>query len=108
MKDKEREHRKADLDALHTKKLMMLKMLEKRGLRVFTLRERFEEHQESEIVVTDTLYPGVVIESHGRSMEITNEQKNVVVPFNPESGRIEERPGGGAGRGAAAGAPSEK
>jgi len=108
MKDKEREHRKADLDALHTKKLMMLKMLEKRGLRVFTLRERFEEHQESEVVVTDTLYPGVVIESHGRSMEITNEKRNVVITFNPESGRIEERPGGGAGRGTAAGAPSEK
>ncbi|MEE8441598.1 MAG: flagellar assembly protein A [Spirochaetia bacterium] len=94
MKDKQRGHRKPELDALHTKKLMMLKMLEKRGLRVFTLRERFEEHQESEIAVTGTLYPGVVFESHGRSLEITSEKKGVVITFNLERGRIEERPAG--------------
>ncbi|MBU8913083.1 MAG: FapA family protein [Spirochaetales bacterium] len=97
MREKEREHRKADLDALHTRKLMMLKLLEKRGLRVFTLRERLEEHQEGEIVVTGTLHPGVVFESHGRSLEVKSEKKNVVITFSPESGRLEERPGAGAG-----------
>jgi len=96
MKEKEREPRQADLDALHTRKLMTLKMLEKRGLRVFTLRERLEEHQESDIVVTGTLHPGVVFECHGRTLEIKREKKNVVIAFNPRSGRIEERPGSGA------------
>lgn len=91
MKDAERSGERGRLDQLHTKKLQMLKALEKRGLRVFTYRERFEEHHESEIVVKGTLYPGVVIETHGRTLEITSPRKNVIISFSPETGRIEER-----------------
>jgi uncharacterized protein (DUF342 family) len=89
LRDKAREHNKSELDNLHAKKLMLLKTIEKRGLRVFTLRERFEEHQESSIVVRGTMYPGVVFESHGRSLPIETERKNTVVAFSPESGKIE-------------------
>ncbi|MFW5788935.1 MAG: flagellar assembly protein A [Spirochaetota bacterium] len=91
MKEAERSGERGRLDQLHTRKLQMLKALEKRGLRIFTYRERFEEHHESEIVVKGTLYPGVVIETHGRTLEITSPRKNVIVSFSPETGRIEER-----------------
>ncbi|MFW5683210.1 MAG: flagellar assembly protein A [Spirochaetota bacterium] len=91
MKDAERSGDRSALDALHQKKLQMLKLLEKRGLRVFTYRERFEEHHESAIRVKGTLHPGVVIETHGRSLEITSPRKNVMITFSPETGRIEEQ-----------------
>jgi hypothetical protein len=91
MKAAERSGGGPNLDELHTKKLAMLKQLEKRGLRAFTLRERFEEHHESELVVHGTLWPGVVIETHGRSMEVTAPKKNVILTFSPRSGQIEER-----------------
>ena len=89
MKAAEREGDKAKLNALHKKKLQMLKLLEKRGLRVFTYRERFEEHHESEIKVTGTLYPGVVVQTHGRTLEVAEPQKNVILTFNPKSGQID-------------------
>ncbi|MFW6260410.1 MAG: flagellar assembly protein A [Spirochaetota bacterium] len=91
MKDAERSGERGRLDQLHAKKLQMMKALEKRGLRVFTYRERFEEHHESQIVVSGTIYPGVVIETHGRTLEITAARKNVIISFSPETGRIEER-----------------
>ncbi len=91
MRESERDSASASLDQLHRRKLEMLKLLEKRGLRVFTYRERFEEHHESQIVVKGTIYPGVVIETHGRHMEVTTPRKNVIISFSPETGRIEER-----------------
>jgi uncharacterized protein (DUF342 family) len=93
MKEAQRSADRSELDTLHTRKLQMLKLIEKRGLRVFTYRERFEEHHESEIVVKGTIYPGVVIETHGRTMEITTPRKNIIIAFSPETGRIEERSG---------------
>jgi len=90
MKGAERSGKSAELDTLHAQKLGYLKLLEKRGLRVFTLRERFEEHHDSSLKVTGTLWPGVTIETHGRSLEITSPKKNVIIWFDPKSGRIEE------------------
>ncbi|MFW5848761.1 MAG: flagellar assembly protein A [Spirochaetota bacterium] len=91
MKDIERSGTRAALDKLHARKLQLLKLLERRGLQVFTYRERFEEHHDSQIVVKGTIYPGVTIETHGRVWEITEPKKNVVITFSPETGRIEER-----------------
>ena len=71
------------------RKRQVLKEVEKRSVRLFTLRERFEEHYPAEITVRGTLYPGVVFESHGRTREITKERKNVTVAFDRESGHIE-------------------
>jgi len=89
IREKQRERVKSELESLHARKLLLLKTLEKRGLRVFTLRERFEEHQESSVVVRGKMYPGVVFESHGRTLKIEAERENSRVTFNLESGRIE-------------------
>lgn len=90
LKEKQRGGDQTAINELHAKKLAMLKTLEKRGLRVFTLRERFEEHFDSEIVVHGTVYPGVVLESHGRTVEITAPKKDVSFTFDRVSGRIIE------------------
>lgn len=70
-------------------KLRLMKIMEKRSLRLFDLRERFEEHHESRVEVRGTLYPGVVFETHGRVHEVTSAQKAVIVEFEQKSGRIE-------------------
>ncbi len=80
------------LEALRVEKRKLLKIMEKRSLRVFTLRERFEEHNDSRIVVTGTVYPGVVVESHGRVHEISQPKKGVCIRFDEETGRIVEEP----------------
>jgi hypothetical protein len=69
-----------------------MKMIEKIGVHLFNLREKFEEHHPSEIKVMGTAFPGVVFESHGRFHEIIREKKGIIVYFNPEVGHIEEKP----------------
>ncbi|ADN01012.1 flagellar assembly protein A [Spirochaeta thermophila] len=77
---------------LHARKFRLLKIMEKRSFRLFTLRERFEQHFESSIIVHGTIHPGVVIESHGRIHEIRSPQRAVRITFDPQSGRIEINP----------------
>ncbi len=72
------------------RKIQIMKLLEKRGERLFWLRERFEQHFPSNVEVRGTIYPGVVLESHDRILEITVEKKNVRFTFNQDSGRIVE------------------
>jgi len=88
----EKEGDNKELKTTRIQKLKFMKMIEKRGLRLFTLRERFEEHFESNITVRGTLYPGVILESHGRYHEITSEKKNLIINFNLQTGKIEEKP----------------
>ncbi len=88
----EKEGSKAKLKNARLQKVKMMKIMEKRGVRLFTLRERFEEHFPSEIKVRGTLYPGVILESHGRYHEITSEKKNLIITFNLQTGKIEETP----------------
>lgn len=78
----------ARLATLRKEKVQLLKGIEKRGVKLFILREKFETHVESSVSVTDTLYPGVVFECHGRQHEVKKARKGVRVTFNPESGRI--------------------
>lgn len=92
MRQLEKEGEKTKLKNARMQKLKLMKLMEKRGLRLFTLRERFEEHFESNITVRGTLYPGVLLESHGRYHEITTEKKNLIITFNLETGKIEESP----------------
>ena len=70
----------------------MLKAIEAKSFRLFTLRESFEEHTPSEVVINGTLFPGVVFESHGRYYDIKTEKRQVVIRFNEKLGQIEERP----------------
>jgi len=86
----ENEGSKNKLKNARMTKLKLMKVLEKRGVRLFTLRERFEEHFASDLIIRGTIYPGVILESHGRYHEIKTEKKNLLIKFNLETGRIEE------------------
>lgn len=81
-----------ELTALYHEKSKLLRIMEKRNVRLFTMRERFEEHFESEVRVRGTIYPGTTLESHGRMVEILTPKKQVSYVFNTTAGRIEERP----------------
>jgi len=86
----ENEGSKNKLKNARMTKLKLMKVLEKRGVRLFTLRERFEEHFASDLIIRGTIYPGVILESHGRYHEIKTEKKKLLIKFNLETGRIEE------------------
>lgn len=77
------------LQRLRQEKVQLLKLMEKRGLRLFTLRERFEQHFPSKIIITGEVHPGTVFESHGRMYEITALRKSVAVEFNAQTGNID-------------------
>jgi uncharacterized protein (DUF342 family) len=80
------------LQSARAEKIKLMKKLEQLNLRVFTLREKFEEHYVSEVLIRGTVYPGVVIESHDRYYEIQQIRSRVVFFFDRESGRIKEKP----------------
>lgn len=80
------------LMALRRKKVQILKILEKKGIKNFFLKEKFEVHFDSEICVTSTIYPGVIFESHGRTLEIKEKLNSVTVYFDSSSGKIATRP----------------
>lgn len=80
------------LDEVRQDKTKLLKLIEKRSLRVFDLRERFEEHHESAVVVRGVVHPGVVLESHNRFLEIQNRKERVAFTFDVQLGRIVEKP----------------
>lgn len=80
-----------NIDGLGAEKVRLLKLLEKYGMKLFTLREKFEEHFPSEIRVRGNIFPGVVMESHGRYYEIKQRRSQVVFFFNRETGRIQEK-----------------
>ncbi len=89
MKRYEEQGQRNKLEKVRREKLKNLKIIEKRSMRLFTLRERYEEHFKSEVVVRGSLYPGVVIESHGRFFETAKPLKNITIRFNQKNGRIE-------------------
>ncbi len=80
------------LDEVRQDKTKLLKLLEKRGLRVFDLRERFEEHHDSAVVVRGVVHPGVILESHNRFLEIQSRKERVAFAFDVQLGRIVEKP----------------
>ncbi|MCP5453389.1 MAG: DUF342 domain-containing protein [Spirochaetaceae bacterium] len=81
-----------NLDKVRQEKLRLVKLLEQRSLRVFELREKFEEHFPGEIVVRGTVFAGVVIESHNRFHEVRQAKQKVAFSFDPQLGRVVERP----------------
>jgi uncharacterized protein (DUF342 family) len=81
----------AQVETAGAEKVRLLKLLEQHNLKIFTLREKFEEHHDSEIRIKGTVYPGVVMESHNRYYEITERRQGVVFYFSRETGRIMER-----------------
>ena len=83
---------KAGLEDLGREKARRLDILERRSMRLLSLREMFETHSPSQVVVPGTLHPGVVFECHGRTLEIDSPRARVAVSFNQVAGRIEVRP----------------
>jgi uncharacterized protein (DUF342 family) len=79
------------LDAVRTEKIKLMKRLEQLNFKVFTLREKFEEHYDSEIRIRGTIHPGVIIESHDRYYEVQQTRSGVIFYFDRESGRIKEK-----------------
>ncbi len=73
---------------MRSEKLKMMKIIEKRSMRVLMLRERFEEHHTSELLVRGKVFPGVILESHGRTHEVKEESANVTFYFDLETGHI--------------------
>ncbi|MDC7218801.1 MAG: FapA family protein [Spirochaetales bacterium] len=74
------------------KKVRMLKTLEKKNVKLFLLREKFEEHFDSTIKITGELHEGTVFHSHGRKLDITVKKRSVEIFFDRESGKICEKP----------------
>ncbi|MDR1178260.1 MAG: FapA family protein, partial [Spirochaetaceae bacterium] len=81
-----------ELAEARTAKLRLMKILEQYNLKVFNLREKFEEHHDSEITVRGTVFPGVVMESHDRYYEVKQKRSRVIFYFDREQGRIQEKP----------------
>jgi hypothetical protein len=88
----EKNGERGKLEKVRKEKLKLLKIMEKRSYRLFTFRERFEEHFPSEIKIRGILYPGVIVESHGRYYEAKDEKKSIKLVFDQEIGQIKEEP----------------
>jgi uncharacterized protein (DUF342 family) len=73
------------------KKVLMLKMLEKRNLKLINLRDKFDLHCASEILIHENIFPGVSIESHGRLFEVKTKKSRIKIVFNENTGHIEEQ-----------------
>ena len=86
------ENKKPIPEDIRIEKIRLVKLLEQLNIKVFNLREKFEEHFDSEIRINGTVYPGVVIESHNRYYEIQEKRSGVIFYFDRESGRIKEEP----------------
>ncbi len=80
------------LEDLHAEKRRNLQQIQMHSKRIFILQERFEQHFPSEIAVRGVIYPGVVLNSHGRRREIKTALREVIFYFNTTTGRIEEKP----------------
>jgi uncharacterized protein (DUF342 family) len=87
--EKNKDQRK--LQSCHTEKLKIMKQIEKLNNQLLILREKFEEHFPGEIIVRGTIYPGVVIESHGRYYEVKQLKTRLRLIFDQESGKIVEK-----------------
>jgi uncharacterized protein (DUF342 family) len=72
-------------------KVQAMKLIEQRKMRLITLRDRYDEHVPSDVVVRGTLFPGTVLESHGRRYETRTEKKMISLHFDPVQGRIVEK-----------------
>ncbi|HET6450455.1 MAG TPA: flagellar assembly protein A [Spirochaetia bacterium] len=81
----------AMLARARAQKVQAMKLIETHKMRLITMRDRYEEHVPSEVVVRGTLYPGAVLESHGRRYETRTEKKMITLHFDPVRGAIVEK-----------------
>jgi uncharacterized protein len=81
----------ASLARVRAQKLTAMKLMEQRKLRLIALHDKYDEHVPSEIVVRGTLFPGVIVECHGRRYESRTEKKMITLHFDPQLGKIVEK-----------------
>ena len=88
MKTAEHKGQQKKLIALRKKKFHFLKIQEKKVVKNFLMKDKFELHFDSEIRVDGTIFPGTEFESHGRTLKITENLTSVIVYFNSNTGKI--------------------
>jgi uncharacterized protein (DUF342 family) len=81
----------AALSHMRAEKAQLLNAIEQRKLRLIGLHDTFNMHSPSEIFVRGTLFPGAVIESHGRRWETRTEKNMITLFFDQVQGKIVER-----------------
>ncbi len=81
-----------NVDEIRQKKVKLLKRNNVLNVRIFNLKENFEFHIPSKIIVKGSIYPGVVLETHGRYFEIMEKQDSVVFDFDEKTGQIFSSP----------------
>ena len=77
-----------EIDEIRKKKVKLMKRNSALQIRIFNLKENFEFHIPSSIKVLGTIYPGVVLESHGRYFEVFEKQSKVEFKFDEVNGNI--------------------
>jgi hypothetical protein len=81
----------AALGQARARKLTLMKLMEQRKLRLIGLRDKFDEHVPAVVEVRGTLYPGAILESHGRRYETRVEKKMIKLHFDATAGKIVEK-----------------
>ena len=76
------------IQELREQKVILLKSNTALGIKIFKLKENFESHIPSEVKITGTVYPGVILESHGRYYEVREPASHVIFTFDSKQGRI--------------------
>ena len=76
------------IQELREQKVILLKSNTALGIKIFKLKENFESHIPSEVKITGTVYPGVILESHGRYYEVHEPASHVIFTFDSKQGRI--------------------
>lgn len=77
-----------DIEELRNRKVKLIKRNSALTIRIFNLKENFETHIPSKIIVSGVAYPGVVLESHGRYFEIMETHHHVFFEFDEKTGQI--------------------
>ncbi|WP_038107127.1 FapA family protein [Treponema pedis] len=77
-----------NIEELRTRKVKLIKRNSALTIRIFNLKENFETHIPSKIVVSGDVYPGVVLESHGRYFEVMETHHHVFFTFDEKTGQI--------------------
>ena len=81
-----------EIDEARKTKVRLMKRNSALQIRIFNLKENFEFHIPSSIKVLGTVYPGVVLESHGRYFEVFEKQSGVEFKFDEVNGNIVSTP----------------
>jgi hypothetical protein len=81
----------AALSHLRAEKAQLLMAIDKHKQSLNRLHETFDTHFPSEIFVRGTLFPGVVIESHGKRWETPTEKNMICLIFDQVEGKIIEK-----------------